>query len=100
MIKSGRLLAVSAILSTSLILISCGDRAALKQAAQDQARAQARVNILPQPTECATGTPHAPLVIGADPLNVLKLERGQLDKANSKQLRCYGFNEDRAKALR
>lgn len=84
----------------SLTSISCGDKAALKQAAADQAQAAAHVNIGPQPTECATDTPHAPLRVGLDPLNVLKLERGQLDKANASKARCHQFNEDRAKALR
>lgn len=100
MTRNAKARAAAAILLTSLISTSCGDKEALKQAATEQGRVTARVNIGPQPTECATDTPHAPIRVGLDPLNVLKLERGQLDKANASKARCYQFNEDRAKALR
>lgn len=88
------------ILLTLPILISCGDKEALKRAAADQARATARVNIPPPPTECLTDTPHAPLLIGADPLNVLKLERIQLNRSNESKRMCVNLGEAKANTLR
>lgn len=83
-----------------LILSSCGDKEALRKAAAEQARATAKTNLPPLPGECDQDVPHAQLVIGLDPLNLLKLERMQLNRSNESKARCVAVHNAQAKALR
>lgn len=79
---------------------SCGsDLKQLKDAARRQGVVNAGVNIGPQPEECGTDTPHAPLVKGESKLNTLDRERSQLNKANASKRRCYNFHNDQAAEL-
>lgn len=53
-----------------------------------------------QPPDCAVREDHAPLTAGVDKVVTLRLERGQLDKANDRVTRCYEFNRDVRARLR
>lgn len=45
------------------------------------------------PVDCKTVEPHAPLIIGQDPLIPLKLERKALNRANARTSRCVEHAE-------
>lgn len=64
------------------------------------ARATAKVQTPPPPPECLTDTPHATMAVGLDPLNVLKLERIQLNRSNESKRTCVQLGEAKAATLR
>lgn len=82
------------------MLTGCANDQALKQVAANQARATAKVNTPPPPTECLTDTPHATVAVGLDPLNILKLERIQLNRSNESKRMCVALGEAKAQVLR
>lgn len=63
----------------------------LDAAAQKQGHAEARVTLPALPADCRKKEPHADIQAGMEAISVLKRERGQLDKANSRVGRCAGF---------
>lgn len=52
------------------------------------------VNIPPQPADCKVQEEHAPVIAGVDKVVTLRRERGQLDKANARVVRCFEYNEN------
>lgn len=87
------LLAVAVCLGP-MILIGCSTNAALKAAATGKGIAAARVTLPPLPGDCREKEPHAAVNVGDEVRSVLKAERRQLDKANSRVIRCADFYAD------
>ncbi|MFP9138680.1 hypothetical protein ACLI1C_15990 [Devosia sp. XGJD_8] len=68
---------------TILICSGCASTSAqLYQAAAEKGRAETKVMLPVLPAEFQTQVPHAPAVLGANPVIVLARERAQLDWAN------------------
>lgn len=60
----------------------------INRAGAEIGRAQAGVTLPVYPTHCRAAVPHAPAKPGDDALSVLKLERAQLDFANTRAANC------------
>jgi hypothetical protein len=82
------------------ICSGCSTSAALKKAATDQGIAAARVTLPALPDDCRAWEPHAAINLGDEARSVLKAERRQLDKANSRVRRCAANYDATAKALK
>lgn len=83
-----------------MICSGCSTDAALKKAATDKGIAAARVTMPPLPDDCRVSEPHAVAATGDEARSVLKAERHQLDKANSRVGRCSDFYDRTKKALK
>lgn len=66
----------------------------LVEASHTKGTAEARVVLPDWPADCRVVTPHAPLVVGTEIRSILKRERTQLNKANSRVLRCADHYTD------
>ena len=76
-----------------LMILACSGctPSRVAQAGDEQGRAQAQLFLPGQPGECRQAVPHAPAVLGANPVIVLARERAQLESANGVIDRCAGF---------
>jgi hypothetical protein len=72
----------------------------LDDAARKKGAVEARVNLPDWPKECRELFPHAALTKGAEIRVVLKLERRQLDRANTRATRCAELYTRLQKGLR
>nr|WP_085044369.1 hypothetical protein [Ensifer aridi] len=72
----------------------------MNESATRAGTAAARVTLPALPDDCRKVEPHAPVVVGADPVSVLKRERGATDRANARVIRCAENYDNVARALR
>ncbi len=77
-----------------LTLTSCSATERLNKAATAQGIIKASVVLPDYPQDCRTLTPHAPIDVGAEFRSVLARERGQLNKANARVVRCGQFYDE------
>jgi hypothetical protein len=83
-----------------MAMCGCNTSAALKKAATDQGIAAARVTLPALPDDCRAWEPHATINVGDEARSVIKAERRQLDRANSRVRRCAANYDATAKALK
>jgi hypothetical protein len=88
--KPNSLLLAVAAASISLISTGCAGNA-LKLAAVDTGKAQARVTLPSLPDDCRKEEPHAALAVGMEVRVALRAERRALDRQNARTGRCAAF---------
>lgn len=75
-------------------LSGCNTTARLNQAASEQGRIKAGVNLPDYPSDCKELEAHAELLSGAEIRSILARERAALDRQNSRTTRCAEFYAD------
>jgi hypothetical protein len=74
---------------------SCADlHKQLHDAAAEQGRAEAGVDLPDLPPDCRTMEPHAALQVGEEARVAIRMERKATDRANARVGRCAGFYDD------